>query len=170
MTRSSLKEELARLGPIRAVDRVLSGSPVDLVLRPLADETPVRAVDAVPLLSRRGLSMMAAKSAIETALDNGEVAVRVPLVENVSSLARELLASGLRASRMVDGPIDVRALRQRLGMTEEQFALRYGFEIDVLKDWESGISIPDRATARYLHVIARSPRDTAHAQEIELIP
>jgi putative transcriptional regulator len=43
--------------------------------------------------------------------------------------------------------INVRALRERLGLTREQFALHYGLEVETLRNWETGKREPD-TTAR----------------------
>ena len=54
--------------------------------------------------------------------------------------------------------IDVRALRKRLGMTQQQFASEFGFSLARLRDWEQGRSRPDGALRAYLTVIDREPR------------
>jgi len=51
--------------------------------------------------------------------------------------------------------IDVRAIRKSLRLTQERFALRYGFTLARLRDWEQGRSRPDSAARAYLLVIAR---------------
>jgi putative transcriptional regulator len=54
--------------------------------------------------------------------------------------------------------IDVRAIRTRLGMTQEEFAGRFGFSVDTLRHWEQGKRQPEGATRAYLLVIDRAPR------------
>jgi putative transcriptional regulator len=51
---SKLKERFARLGPVKGVDRVQSGSPVDLVLRPDPQSETVNTIAATMTLTRRG--------------------------------------------------------------------------------------------------------------------
>jgi putative transcriptional regulator len=53
----------------------------------------------------------------------------------------------------VPDEIDVRAIRRRLGLTQEQFALSYGFTLPRVRDWEQGRSAPDGAVRAYLMVI-----------------
>ena len=52
---------------------------------------------------------------------------------------------------------DVKAIRQRLAMTQEQFSRRFGFSIHTLRHWEQGKRAPDGATRAYLIVIDRDP-------------
>jgi putative transcriptional regulator len=166
MTKSSLKARFARLGPVRAVNRVRSGSPVDLVLRPARKR--IETVSAALALAQRGLSVLRAKRTIEAMIEEGEAVVHLPTVENIAALARELDTAGVKATRMARDPVDVQALRVHLGMTQEQFALRFGFDLDAVKNWEQGRRTPDRAVSSYMRVIARQPREAAQAQEEEV--
>ena len=52
---------------------------------------------------------------------------------------------------------DVRALRSRLGMTQEQFARTYRLPIGTVRDWEQGRSRPDAPAQALLTVIEREP-------------
>jgi len=51
-----------------------------------------------------------------------------------------------------------------LGLTQEQFALRYGLDLDTVQNWEQGRTKPDKASAAYLRVIARRPDEAVAAQ------
>jgi putative transcriptional regulator len=63
----------------------------------------------------------------------------------------------------VPAEIDVRAMRQKLGMTQEVFAARYGLTLARLRDWEQGRSAPDGAVRAYLKVIEKEPEAVARA-------
>lgn len=54
--------------------------------------------------------------------------------------------------------IDVRAIRTKLGMTQDEFAGRFGFSVNTLRHWEQGKRQPERATRAYLLVIERAPK------------
>jgi len=54
-------------------------------------------------------------------------------------------------------PVDVSALRQRMGMTQEQFAARFGFSVATLRHWERGDRTPQGAALVLLNVINRAP-------------
>ncbi len=53
--------------------------------------------------------------------------------------------------------IDVKAIRGRLGMTQQAFADCFGFSINTLRHWEQGTRIPEGPTRAYLMVIGRAP-------------
>jgi putative transcriptional regulator len=63
----------------------------------------------------------------------------------------------------IPAQIDVRAMRRRLGMTQEAFALRYGLSIARVRDWEQGRSSPDGAVRAYLMVIEKEPEAVERA-------
>lgn len=54
-------------------------------------------------------------------------------------------------------PVDVSALRQGMGMTQEQFAARFGFSVATLRHWERGDRTPQGAALVLLNVIKRAP-------------
>ncbi|MFD0666784.1 helix-turn-helix domain-containing protein [Ramlibacter sp. MAHUQ-53] len=54
-------------------------------------------------------------------------------------------------------PVDVRQLRARIGMTQEQFAARFGFSTATLRHWERGDRQPHGPALVLLNVIERNP-------------
>ena len=108
-----------------------SGSPAVFVLRLPQNRAVPRTIDATHALARRGLTMLQAKRAIETLVETGSVFVELSVVENGAVLARELAAAGIAAGAVepsLQVP-DVRKLRERLRLTREQFAIRYGLDV-----------------------------------------
>jgi len=59
--------------------------------------------------------------------------------------------------------VNVKALRRKLGLSQDQFALDYGFTPARVRDWEQGRSKPDGAVRAYLLVIEREPEAVARA-------
>lgn len=53
--------------------------------------------------------------------------------------------------------LNVRKLRDRLGLTQEAFAARYRIPVGTLRDWEQGRKFPDAPARAYLTVIDRDP-------------
>jgi putative transcriptional regulator len=51
----------------------------------------------------------------------------------------------------------VRTLRRTLGLTQEEFAVRYHIPLGTLRDWEQGRTEPDQPARAYLKVIALNP-------------
>jgi len=65
----------------------------------------------------------------------------------------------------VPGEIDVRAIRTKLRMTQEEFAGRFGFSVNTLRHWEQGKRQPEGPTRAYLLVIDRAPKAVQKALE-----
>lgn len=65
------------------------------------------------------------------------------------------------------GDVDVRAIRERLGLTRPAFAQQFGLEPSAVRDWEQGLSRPDPVARVLLIVIARSPELVAEAVAAE---
>jgi putative transcriptional regulator len=57
----------------------------------------------------------------------------------------------------VPGPVDVKAIRTKQGLSQSQFAKRFGFSVRTLQDWELGRVQPPSAVRAYLTVIDRFP-------------
>jgi putative transcriptional regulator len=53
--------------------------------------------------------------------------------------------------------INVRALRRKLGLSQSEFAAKFGFQPATLKNWEQGRTRPDGPARVLLAVIARHP-------------
>jgi putative transcriptional regulator len=64
-----------------------------------------------------------------------------------------------RARRVVPPPLpdDVKAIRQRLGLTQEAFAARYGFSVETIRNYEQGHRRPTGPARVLLRVIATEP-------------
>lgn len=55
------------------------------------------------------------------------------------------------------GGVNVRGIRAKLGMTQAEFAERYGFALGSVRDWEQGRKQPEAATRTLLFVIEVQP-------------
>lgn len=58
----------------------------------------------------------------------------------------------------VPADVDIKALRRKFKLSQDQFALRFGFTAARIRDWEQGRSKPDGALRAYLMVIERQPK------------
>jgi putative transcriptional regulator len=64
-----------------------------------------------------------------------------------------------RAYRVeVAGPVDVRAIREKLGLSQVEFARKFGFPLATLRGWEQRRRAPSLASRNYLLVIDKQPR------------
>lgn len=52
---------------------------------------------------------------------------------------------------------DVKGLRSRVSMTQEQFAARFGFSVATLRHWERGDRTPQGPALVLLNVIDKNP-------------
>jgi putative transcriptional regulator len=59
--------------------------------------------------------------------------------------------------------VDVREIRRGLRLSQESFALRFGFTPAAVRDWEQGRRQPDRAARVLLMVIKHEPEAVARA-------
>lgn len=59
--------------------------------------------------------------------------------------------------------IDVREIRQKLGMTQIAFARVFGFKLATLRHWEQRKRIPEGPARAYLTVIDREPETVRRA-------
>jgi putative transcriptional regulator len=54
-------------------------------------------------------------------------------------------------------PVDVKAIRKRVKMSQAEFSRAYGISKRALQEWEQGGRQPDSAARAYLSVIAKEP-------------
>jgi putative transcriptional regulator len=63
----------------------------------------------------------------------------------------------------VPDEVDVKAIRNSLGLTQPEFSKRFGFDIRAVQDWEQNRRKPERAARVLLTVIAREPEAVRRA-------
>ena len=80
---------------MRYVARNTSGLPELVCLRRLSSKMPVITTKATLALAKRGLSLLEAKHAIETMLDNERMTVALPLIISRLYLSEEFAAAGI---------------------------------------------------------------------------
>ena len=76
--------------------------------------------------------------------------------------AQPLTKADLRRMRRLPW---TKTIRRTLGLTQEEFAVRYQIPIGTLRDWEQGRSEPDQPARAYLNVIAHDPDGVRRALE-----
>ena len=54
--------------------------------------------------------------------------------------------------------IDVRSIRAKLALSQDDFAALFGFTVNQIKDWEQGRSRPLGGVRAYLMIIDRDPK------------
>jgi putative transcriptional regulator len=66
-------------------------------------------------------------------------------------------SGGARVTLVRAIEVDVRAVRIKMGLSQAQFATKFGFPPATLRNWEQGRSRPDAPTRVLLAVIAKHP-------------
>ena len=66
-----------------------------------------------------------------------------------------LIAQGWRKG------VNVKKLRERLGLTQDEFAATYRIPVGTLRDWEQRRKNPDATARTYLIVIDKDPKAVA---------
>jgi putative transcriptional regulator len=56
-----------------------------------------------------------------------------------------------------DGPVEVRDLRRRARLTQQEFAARLGVPVETIRNWEQGKRAPRGPARALLAVIAHAP-------------
>jgi putative transcriptional regulator len=64
-------------------------------------------------------------------------------------------------------PVNPRAVRKSTGLSQAEFARRYGFSVRTLQEWEQHRAEPDSAVQAYLTVIARNRKAVEEALACE---
>jgi putative transcriptional regulator len=70
----------------------------------------------------------------------------------------------MRPSRVKEfPPVDVKAIRRRLGKSQSEFALMIGVSVSTLQNWEQGRRRPEGPARALLKVAAENPEAVAAA-------
>jgi DNA-binding transcriptional regulator YiaG len=113
--------------------------------------------EVIRLLVRSGVSVRTAKSAIDDLVAGRIAYIDAPAVADYARLKREMTKQNLTAQPIELRRVDVKALRQRLGISQEAFAGRYGLDVATVRNWEQGRTIPEGPAAALLQLIDRDP-------------
>jgi putative transcriptional regulator len=76
-------------------------------------------------------------------------------VRNARRFARGKTTEGFVVH--VPAEVDVGAIRRKLGLSQAEFAARFGFSVAAVRDWEQRRRHPEQATRVLLMVIEKNP-------------
>ncbi len=85
---------------------------------------------------------------------------RVESIRQAGEIRREETEPG-RVTEFA--PVDVRAIRQRLGKSQTEFARMIGVSVSTLQNWEQGRRRPDGPARALLKVAAENPEAVSAA-------
>ena len=74
------------------------------------------------------------------------------------SAAGKRLAGAMRELQTLEFARRLREVREDLGLSQAEFAQRFGMSVRSLQEWEQARRLPDLAVLAYLRVIERNPR------------
>lgn len=69
----------------------------------------------------------------------------------------------VRARVHAPEPVDVKAIREKTGLTQVEFAAKFGFSLGTLRHWERGDRQPRGPALILLHVVDKEPRAVLRA-------
>ena len=164
----SLKERLGPRVQIQAINPVQSGSAERFLLR-RAEATTPNIPKASLTLAKRHMTLRKAGMVLNRLADRDAIVIEVPMVEDHRALIGELADAGITAVlHQPPSRVDVKALRERDGMSQEEFALWYGLDVGTVRNWEQGRSEPDSASRAMLWMIKVNPTAVQQALDQEL--
>jgi hypothetical protein len=127
MAKSEFLAEFAKLGPIKVTNHVPSGSPEIVSIALIEGRRRHLVIDGCVALKLRGVALPKAKNTLEALLDGEKsIVLEAPFVEDIRALTREMEAAGFAIKHIRRDAPDVKQLLERLGLTQEQFALSFG--------------------------------------------
>ena len=90
----------------------------------------------------------------------------VEAMQQAVAIARGDMAPGrVHRVEVERDDVDVRALRAKLGLSQEAFARRFRFSVGAVREWEQGRRRPEAAARTLLRVIAHNPQAVTEALE-----
>jgi len=132
-----------------------------LILIPPASDRLEDAFAVARILTQIGVPIRTAKKTIDGLVRGQKTFVEAPSVEDFDRLVRDLKKFGLELRCIRHRKVDVKALRDRLNVTQEDFAGRYGLDVTTVRNWEQGRTTPDGPAAILLQMIERDPEKAA---------
>lgn len=132
------------------------GEAAEFWLLPPGGRRVQRLTDVMHLLTGAGLSARMARNAAEQ-LATGRIAyVALPHLKNAAGFRRQFDALGIALRQPRPHEIDVKALRERLGYSQAEFARLLGFTLDSVQNWEQpGRPKPQGAALTILSMAAK---------------
>ena len=117
-----------------------------------------QSIDVALLIRSRGTTLRKTHETINRLAAGKTVAVEL-YSDNDARLIAAFAKLGVEAKPIRTPSVDVKRVRERFGLSQAEFAIRFGFEIDTVQNWEQGRNVPDQPTQLLLKVIETYPED-----------
>lgn len=79
------------------------------------------------------------------------------LVESVRQAGKIRRGEAPASRRFKFRPVDIRAIRERLALSQSEFALMIGVSVSTLQNWEQGRRTPEGPARALLKVVEENP-------------
>ncbi|MDP4021498.1 helix-turn-helix domain-containing protein [Methylobacterium sp. NEAU 140] len=113
-------------------------------------------MDAIRLLASFGLGLNEGRRTFDRLFTSGGAAVTLIVAEGRDPVG-DLAALGITARPLRRPEVRVAEVRRLLGLSQAEFATRFGLELDTVQNWEQGRNRPDPAAMVLLKVIEQNP-------------
>ena len=121
-------------------------------------DRPYKPVTVAHTLMKRYVAGKDALDAVEALTLRDYAVVRIPTLESLVTFGAEMADAGVAACDHAPlGQVDVKDIRKRVELTQEQFALHFGLDVKTVRNWEQGVSQPDATGRSLLTMILRNP-------------
>jgi putative transcriptional regulator len=113
----------------------------------------------MPKKTTSGISrkLSSAKVAGKPATRKASTRLGRTLVAGMTQVLAHVRGETQLESYYLPGPVDVKAIRRKAGMSQSQFASAFALSKRTLQEWEQGKASPDGTVRAYLTVIDRNP-------------
>lgn len=124
-------------------------------------------VNLVRLLVRNGMSLRKAHDALNRVAQGVGVPVELPTVADADTLLADLRGLGVRGSRREPPQVvDLKSIRDRQRLTQQEFAVKYGLELATVRNWEQDRTKLSGPAKILLGVIERHPEMVEEVVEV----
>jgi DNA-binding transcriptional regulator YiaG len=154
-TKLSFREALERAAATRDEPLEPFDSPTQSVL--LETEEMPQPVAVAVALRRHGLSLRRAHATLNKLAEFRIAVAEIPENADLDALKSELADLGVVARAIAAPSVDLRRVRDAVGLSQADFARLFAFEVDTIQNWEQGRNGIDKAARVYLKIIEEFP-------------
>ena len=155
-TKSSFRAAFERREGANAGAPARSDFPIVRLL--LVGDGPIaRPIDAMLLMNEHGVSLKKARALVERLAAKRPVAMELKTKTLADDVIRSFLVLGIQAAVFGVSAVDVKRLREAQDLSQPDFALLYGLDVNTLKNWEQGRNAPDGPARVLLNIIEKHP-------------
>lgn len=154
-TKSSFREALERAAATRDEPPAPYDFPTLSVL--LEGQRLPQPVSIVRVLRQHGVSLRKAHATLNKLAESHIAIAEMPEDVDLAALNEQLRDLGVVARVIAAPSVDLRQVRDAMGLSQADFARLFAFEVDTIQNWEQGRNGIDKAIRVYLKIIEEFP-------------